>query len=120
MKRDFDLVRMILQEVEGMPPGKQMKDFTYPEVEDSVAEAHVVLLIEAGLLDGTVVSLVSAGKRAIVTGLTWAGHDFLDSIKDEGLWSKAKETVLKPAGGVAFSVLLDWAKAEASKRLGLS
>lgn len=120
MKRDFDLIRMVLKETEGLAPNRQMSGFTYDGIDDSIAEAHVVLLLEAGLLDGTVVDYSSEGKRAIVTGLTWAGHDFLDSIKDDNLWKKAKETVIKPAGGVAFSVLLEWAKAEASQRLGLA
>jgi hypothetical protein len=120
MKRDFDLIRMILKETEGMDPDEQISGFTYEGIDDRITQAHVVLLLEAGLLDGTLVDYVSESKGAIITGLTWAGHDFLDSIKDDSLWKKAKETVIKPAGGVAFSVLLEWAKAEASQRLGLA
>jgi hypothetical protein len=119
MKRDFDLVRMILRDVESMPPGTRAQSFTYDSVESDVVVTHIVLLVEAGLLDGTIHAPLSGNKRANVTGLTWAGHDFLDSIKDDSLWAKAKETVIKPAGGVAFSVLLEWAKAEATRRLGL-
>lgn len=120
MKRDFDLVRMILKEVEGLAPGRQMKNFTYDGFDDNVSEAHVVLLIEAGLLDGTIFAPLSGERKGIITGLTWAGHDFLDSIQDDTLWAKAQDKVIKPAGGVAFSVLLEWVKAEASQRLGLA
>ncbi len=119
MKRDFDLIRKILKETEEMAPGEQLTGFTYEDIDDAITDAHVALLLEAGLLDGTVVEYMSEGKKGIVTGLTWAGHDFLDSIKDDSLWRTAKETVIKPAGGVAFSVLLEWAKAEATRRLGL-
>lgn len=31
----------------------------------------------------------------MVNGLTWSEHDFFDSIKDDALWAKAKETVIK-------------------------
>jgi hypothetical protein len=51
--------------------------------------------------------------------LTWDGYEFLESAKDENLWGKAKSIVIKPAGGVAFGVLLDWLKAEAKSRLGM-
>lgn len=120
MKRDFDLVRMILKDAEEMAPGEQAGGFTYDGIDDSIVEAHVVLLLEAGLLSGTIVESISDNAGGIVTGLTWHGHDFLDAVKDDSLWSKAKETVIKPAGGVAFSVLLEWAKAEATRRLGLA
>lgn len=52
MKRDFDLVRMILAEVEGMPPACQLQHFTYPGIEDAVAKAHVVLLTRPAFLMG--------------------------------------------------------------------
>lgn len=100
-----------------MEPGRQASKFAYDGIDGEITRAHVVLLLEAGLLDGTVVDFVSEPKQGIVTGLTWAGHDFLGSIKDDGLWKKAKDTVIKPAGGVAFTVLLEWVKAEAMRRL---
>lgn len=51
--------------------------------------------------------------------MTWAGHDFLDSMRDDTIWKKAQEKVLKPIGGVAFDVLKEWLKAEMRSKLGL-
>lgn len=117
MKRDFDLIRMILKDVEEMASGHQISEFTYPDIDGEIIREHVVLLLQAGLLNGTIIEFVSEPNRGIVTGLTWAGHDFLGSIKDDNLWKQAKDTVIKPAGGVAFAVLLEWVKAEALRRL---
>ena len=119
MKRDFDLVRRILREVEGIPPGHHAKEFAFDGFAPDVVVAHTVLLVEAGLLDGTVTRFTSGKTGVAARGLTWAGHDFLDAVQDDTLWAKAKKTVLAPAGSAAFSVVLDWAKAEAKSRLGL-
>lgn len=119
MKRDFDLVRLILREVAALQPGKLIKGFTFDGVDPDVIQAHAVLLVQAGLLEGNVTRPMSGSARIAISGLSWAGHDFLDAINDDTLWAKAKKSVLAPAGGVAFSVLFDWAKAEAKVRLGL-
>ena len=37
--------------------------------------------------------------------MTWEGHDFLDSIKNEKIWKKAKEIIKEKGGSVPFEVL---------------
>lgn len=120
MKRDFDLIREILLQIEATPVGQFTSKISYDGANPETIMSHVALLIEAGLVDGPTLKTNSGGIMAKPTGLTWAGHDFLDSIRDESLWQKAKTTILKPAGGVALSVLLDWAKDEAKRRLGIN
>lgn len=79
---------------------------------------HVALLSEAGLL-----SVIDAsshdGGHYIIQRLTWTGHEFLDSVRDDGLWKKAKEHVLKPGASWTFDILKEWAKHEVKQRLGL-
>jgi len=50
--------------------------------------------------------------------MTWAGHDFLDAARDETLWNKAKQTVMKPNASYTFENLGDYLKAEIKKQLG--
>ena len=73
-------------------------------------------LVVAALRNGT--GLPS--PYGIVIEMTWKGHDFLDATKDETVWDKARQTILKPAAGIAFDVLVDWLKAQAKLRLGIS
>lgn len=89
-------------------------------VTDEIVDYHVHLMSQAGLITAIdTTALDSASPGAIPLGITWAGHDFLDAAKDDTLWNKAKATVIKPAAGVAFDVLLAWLKHEAKQRLGL-
>ena len=120
MKRDIDLIRTILLSMEANEHGFAG---TSPAIEGHSEEQigyHVYLMGQAGLIttaDATCLS--DQSPNAIPLSITWAGHDFLDSVKDETLWKKAKTIVLKPAAGVAFDVLVEWVKAEAKQRLGL-
>jgi hypothetical protein len=50
--------------------------------------------------------------------LTWQGHEFLDSVRDPDIWQKTKARVA-PVATAAFGVMLEVAKAEIRKKLGL-
>ncbi|MDN5568442.1 MAG: DUF2513 domain-containing protein, partial [Paracoccus sp. (in: a-proteobacteria)] len=45
-----------------------------------------------------------------ITRMTWEGHDFLESVRDDKVWQKTKG-YLKDIGGVGIDVLKDVAKA---------
>lgn len=118
MKRDFELVRKILHDMEAAPPMQTFNAFSYDGYDRSVIHEHIELLIEAGLLSGVVHRNGFDGFPAI-TRLTWSGHDFLDAMKDETIWQKANESILRPVGGVAFEVLLEWLKWQMKLKLGM-
>jgi hypothetical protein len=51
-------------------------------------------------------------------GLTWKGHEFLDDIRDPGVWQKTKERT-KGVASVGVGFLWEIAKAEVRAKLGL-
>ena len=118
MKRDFNLIRLILTDMQGAEPMTLLQDFSYEGYEKPAINEHIELLIEAGLLKGTVHRTLG-GSVAGVSRLTWAGHDFLEAMTDEGIWKKAQDSVLKPIGGVVFDVLLEWLKWQMREKLGM-
>jgi len=121
MKRDFDLIRHMLSDIEAMPAGEAIREFKYPEYDLATIEEHVRLIDEAGFIKGEI-SDVMGGPRTcsiFITGLSWEGHDFLDAMKDDNIWNKAKESVLKPGASITFGLLLEWLKIEAKQKLGI-
>jgi|SRR5450631_1644733 len=90
MKRDMDLLREILLEVE-KAPAMQMWD-SRPLVGYSDAEvfAHVKLAEDAGL----VVASFMTGYGAVVQRLTNGGYDFLEASKQPALWEQAKHQLV--------------------------
>lgn len=116
MKRDFDLIRRILADIENVPAGKSLDKITYPEYDQPIIYEHINILEEAGLIKAKKGPGIA---KVHITGLTWAGHDFLNSAKDDSIWQKAKDTVLKPATSITFGLLLEWLKIEAKQKLKL-
>lgn len=112
MKRDMDLIREVMFVLERMTgTGHRTingSDQAFGEVEASAAliNYNLRLLVQKGLVDGAV---MPANMGFMITGLTWAGHDFLDSIRDDEIWRKTKEGAEK-AGGFTVDILGDLAK----------
>jgi len=104
VKRDMDLIRQILLDVEDTGPNEMI-----PSVDgyDSAAFAYSVSLMEqAGLVEATVA--MASGHipvKASVYSLTWDGHDFLDAIRNDTLWASIKSRLTETVGSVSFDVL---------------
>jgi hypothetical protein len=105
----MDLVRSILLKIEGegdpeLREVPQIKDYDTANV-----TYHVRLLHEAGLVSAIDASTLD-GEEYIDVGITWAGHEFLDDIRDPEIWKAAKSGATK-LGSYSLSVLADLAKA---------
>jgi hypothetical protein len=104
MKRDMDLIRQILFELEKREP---RLDYRFPEIQiegHSKEEIvfHVMLLEEAGFIIARNDSTM-AGLNYTPIRLTWDGHEFLDAARDDTRWNTAKDSMAK-AGGFVFEV----------------
>jgi hypothetical protein len=121
MKRDLDLIREILLHIESGEQYDGTREFYYSTPEDMGLSGgtpeefvyHCTLLIEDGYIDGaaTIVNIV-------VRRLTSRGHDFLDDIRDAGVWKQVKNR-LGSLPGVALGIVAELAKSEIKKHLAL-
>ena len=117
MKRNMDIIRLLLLQLEGDDDAiEQLKNYSEKETAYNAA-----LAVEAGLIEGEVL-YTGVGKSEILAvdmdRLSWQGHDFLDAARDETLWKKAKQTVMKPAASFTFDLVKEWLKAEVRSRFG--
>lgn len=113
MKRDLDLVRMLLLHIE---TGEAPKGFD--QYDEATVSGHAALVIEAGLAKGSVVrDYRGVATGAVLQNLTWEGHDFLDAARDDTLWKKAREKFLKPGASWTFDLLKEWLKLEIKQKL---
>jgi hypothetical protein len=119
VKRDMDLVREVLIGIENdnRLDGTQFLRFALPDRDPHEVGYTVDRLIHAGLVTGSR-DRRAHGQAPMVSGLTWEGHEFLDNIRDPGVWEETKERA-KPLLSVSLAVLAELAKAEIKKRLGL-
>ena len=102
MKRDMDLIRLVILDVEGED------DVDLGQYSPEQVSYHRWLVLDAGLANGSdVTGMGNSNRHAILTGLTWTGHDFIDAARDETIWRKAQKTIAEKAGTAAFKVLMD-------------
>lgn len=119
MKRDMDLVRRIALEVADMEFGYVLTSMEDEGVDAATFGMHATWMREAGLITAHIQEY-SAGDTppsVKIARLTWAGCEFVDSIRDDTLWRKAKESVLKPGMSFTFDVLKEWLKTEITQGL---
>lgn len=107
MKRDMDKVRAILATLEacdGQPDFRPLMDdqFTVRHL-----SYHLYLVLDAGLAIGIEQSNLGGGDFPFVllTHLTNAGHDFLETSRDESQWNKAKQAAISSGAGLTINLL---------------
>lgn len=120
MKRDLDLVRKILLALEAHAHGFAPAPFTVVGYDDETIGHHVWLLRQGGLLTAAVVvAQGDASPTAIPEALTWAGHEFLDSVRNETVWRKLKAVMKDKGLTLPFSVMQTLALRILEKMAGL-
>ncbi|MDX1071080.1 DUF2513 domain-containing protein [Sinorhizobium medicae] len=118
MKRDMDLVRDLLLQIEEFDQGYGGDVEIEPgDHEPQVVAEHLRLLLEARLIEGDAVPDDEyAFDHILPTRLTWSGHDFLETVRDPEIWKKTKEGALS-AKGFTLDLLQDLAKGFIKKQI---
>ena len=87
-----DLIRHILFYVEENGNDKMsVYNIEIGGYTDEEIRYHFKRLLEADIINGEVVGL--QGNKIRFNCLTWYGHEYLDSIRDKGLWEKVKRDI---------------------------
>lgn len=110
MKRDLDRIREILLEIEQ----SSLSDDLHYDGDDDCYQLK--LLREAGFVDCDVYE--GEEWSVEVRQLTMKGHDFLDTIRDKGVWAQVKRAAEK-ARSYTFPLLFPIAESIAKQKLGL-
>lgn len=96
MKRDMDLVRLILIEIEEKYKSTTIYNLSIVGVDVETMAYHCKILSEAGLIAGYKPHYANDRIYSFGVGpLTWEGNDFLEKIRDNSQWRKIKETISK-------------------------
>ncbi len=127
MRRDMDYIRELLLEIEG---GRSMfetlsssgaeglgikLDAPVTAEEADRVRGHLDLLENADFIE---VQSTSGNGTVTVGQITWAGHDFLDAVREPHVWTETKSRAQKISGwtaGVLTDLAKGYLKAEAAK-----
>lgn len=93
MKRDFDLIRELLLDIEeNIGPVNEGYEPNVEGYSEELIYGHLILLAEAGFITGANIEIHGGGVY-IAHSMTYSGFDFLDKIRDTTMWAKIKAFV---------------------------
>jgi len=115
MKRDKDLVREILLQVEAYPHPMGWVELNVSGHSAEEIARHVELLDEAGFVEADDLTDTS-GYDWRAKQLTYEGHEFLDTVRDGEVWRLTKETA-KETGVASIHAIFEIAKSCAKQKL---
>lgn len=79
---------------------------------------HIGLLQQAGFVEAvTRNDHLGVISDAWIKSITWEGHDFLDAMRDDTIWKKAKDKFIKPGVSWTVSILFEWLKQEVRRKI---
>lgn len=113
MKRDWELIRLILTRIEdhGDLSSRWFAD-RFPEWPADTVSYHLWLLIQSGLITGQCnAEAPRAGLVCYGVALTWAGHEFLAAVRNDTAWSRIKARLAERAVDLSFEAIVAAAKA---------
>ena len=120
LQRDINLVREILLAIEASSYPDLSSLFTklgqgQRSFQDPVCYHVKMLVEEAGLLSAIDAKSFD-GPYWLRIELTWAGHEFVDAVRDSEVWKAAKSGV-QAAGGFSLDLLAAVAKGLLKKKI---
>ncbi|MEC9065718.1 MAG: DUF2513 domain-containing protein [Pseudomonadota bacterium] len=112
MKLELDLVRAILLMIADDPRREYPGRIAVEGTEQPLVDFHVELLNEGGLIKGCAVwddADPEGGPIFTDNRLTFAGSQYLESIRDPEIWKTVK-SVAKGAGATTLDAIVEIAK----------
>lgn len=113
MKRDMDLIRELMLLLEDRPIPAFGIEWLAPETIQVAGRGaaeigyHLSLLVQAGFIEagGADTTGMRLSPGIAFRGLSWTGHDFLESVRSPDVWDRTKEAA-KSAGGFTVDLRL--------------
>lgn len=108
MKRDWDLIREVLIEVEALTESERYS-FGYGlgdehAAEDQAKSEQALLLWKADFIEAVDTGTL-AGPAIQSPELTWAGYDLLDTLRSKPVWESIKTTATEKGIELTFDAV---------------
>ncbi|RHW48867.1 DUF2513 domain-containing protein [Lactobacillus bombicola] len=126
MELNYDFVRDVLIEYAeskhvGGPTPTELIDFAKSKNVDYDELAYTLARIYEGNLISKSPRAIGDSYKIVTPGnLTWQGNEYLNSIRNQNIWTKTKERLKESGIKVTFETIVSIASAIAKNQLGLS
>ena len=116
MKRNLDLIRNILLTIEETEANNPLsvQSFVNDEYDEHAISLHIKLLLDCGYIEASPFRYIGMQYDDFrILRITSSGYDYLDSVRNDTVWTKTKEKISE----VGESVSLDLVKKIASSAI---
>jgi len=104
MKRDMDLIRKIMLELEASEEANYRYAMKVDGYSSDQVGFHCLLIADAGLAKAYPIPEMVVGPWVKLAHLTYAGYEFLDAAREQGRWEQAKK-LAAGVGGVSMEIM---------------
>ena len=118
MKRDMALVRTILLALEASRDNEPASVALPRDVDDLHMNYHVRLMKEGGLIHAIEISRSMSTTAWVPHTLTWAGHEFLDAVRDADVWQAVLDLEARNHLPLPFSIIHAFALDTLGRKVG--
>jgi Hypothetical protein (DUF2513) len=122
MKRDMELIRELLMAIESEDSPDILQASLKLKVNSALEDTiyNLKLMIDAGLLVAEPIESQAGTSDIFIERLTWEGHEFLDSARNESIWKETMGLVQKKGGSVTIGILTQLLTSVAKQHFGLN
>jgi Hypothetical protein (DUF2513) len=114
VKRDMELVLNILKYLDKREEITAIEELEIPGYSSDVVAYHCRRMYEAGFLDAEATFSKTTPSRLVKVrpfGLTWEGHEFLDSLRNDTIAQKVRNRLGGALADVPFALIKELALA---------
>ena len=110
MKKNWEVIREILIRLESSPtPNTALNAKSFPGYSEQEVAYHMRLLNDAGYVKANILESRSGDGHiaaALARQLTNSGHDLLDTIRNDTVWSKVKDKFATSGVEMTFDLII--------------
>lgn len=114
MTRNWEIIREILLSLEkASTPNTVVNANSFAELPEQEVAYNMRLLSEAGYIEARIMSSSSGDGKinaALALRLTNAGHDLLDTMRNDSVWSTIKEKLTSKGIDMTFDLVVSVGK----------
>lgn len=123
MKKDWIIIRQILLRLEEAPtPNTYLRAKDFEHFSEQEVAYNIRLLKEAGYIEAIFQESRTGSNEinaAMARRLTNSGHELLDTIRNDSIWSKIKETFRSKGVEMTFDLVISVGKKIGEQALDL-
>ena len=111
MERSWDTIRELMLRVDDCSVDSAVVTADFSADRGAELVHHVRILLEGKLIDADIINTLEPGdSRFQIFRLTWAGHELLDTIRNDTVWNQTKLFFQNQQLGFTYKAVLSVAR----------